>query len=128
MRIQAFSIGSQVDVLTPQLLKEQLGPVGHSALEEPQRERAKDEAVVAAANPADAHGANGSIHPLVHIEVQEERIQSFSLARMGRDGEGRGEGDLSPLDFQHWIGPLAVRVPVLFPRANRIDARLINAV
>ena len=69
VRIQAFGIGGQVDVLAPQLLKEQLGPVGHPALEKPQRERAKDEAVVAAPNPAEAHCAHGGVHPLVHIEV-----------------------------------------------------------
>jgi len=128
MRIQAFGIGGQVDVLALQLLKEQLGPVGHPALEKPQRERAKDEAVVAAPNPAEAHCAHGGVHPLVHIEVQEERAHGLSLARMRSDGKGRGERNLFPLDFQHWIAPLAVQVPVLLSRADRIDARLINAI
>jgi len=80
VRVQAFSIGGQVDILAPQLLKEQLRPVGHPALEKPQRERAKDEAVVAAPNPADAHCTHGGIRPLVHIEVQEERVHGLSLA------------------------------------------------
>ena len=105
VRIQAFSIGGQVNVLAPQLLKEQLGPVGHPALEKPQRERTKDEAVVAAPNPADAHCTHGGIHPLVHIEVQEERAHRLSLARMRSDGKCRGERNLFPLDFQHWIAP-----------------------
>ena len=128
MRIQAFGIGGQVDVLAPQLLKEQLGPVGHPALEKPQRERAKDEAVVAAPNPAEAHCAHGGVHPLVHIEVQEERAHGLSLARMRSDGKGRGERNLFLLDSQHWIAPLAVQVPVLLSWADRIDARLIDAI
>ncbi len=122
------SIGGQVDVLAPQLLKEQLGPVGHPALEKPQRERAKDEAVVAAPNPAEAHCTHGGVHPLVHIEVQEERAHGLSLARMRSDGKGRGERNLFLLDSQHWIAPLAVQVPVLLSWADRIDARLIDAI
>ena len=35
MQIQTFGIGGQVDLLAPQLLKEQFGPVGHPALEKP---------------------------------------------------------------------------------------------
>ena len=69
MGVQAFSIGNQVHILTPQLLKKKLGPVGDAALEKPQRERTQDEAVITAADPACPDCPDGGAHALAHTEV-----------------------------------------------------------
>jgi len=70
MGVQAFGIGDQIHILAPQFLKKELGPVGDAALEKPQRERTKDEAVLAAADPARPNCADGGVHALVQIGLQ----------------------------------------------------------
>ena len=128
MGVQAFGIGDQIHILTAQFLKKELGSVGDAALEKPQRERAKDEAVLPAADPAHPNCADGGVHALVHTEVQHDRAFGFPLARVCCDGKGRSEWDLSALDLEHGMLPLAVQVPVFLPWADGVDTGLIDAI
>ena len=41
---------------------------------------------------------------------------------------GRGEWDLSALDLEHGMLPLAVQVPVFLPWADGVDTGLIDAI
>ena len=110
------------------LLQQELRALGHASLEKPMLERAEDQAVVTAGDPAGNHGAEGCAHPLVHREIQQHRAQSFSLAGTGRHGICRREGQLAALDLQDLFLALVVQVPRQLLRLDWIHTWFVDAV
>ena len=127
-RGQAFSVGHPVHLLAPKLLQQELRALRHASLEEPMLERAEDQAVVTAGDPACSHSAEGCVHPLVHREIQQHRAQGFSLAGMRRHGICRRERQLAALDLQDLFLALVVQVPRQLLRLDWIHTRFVDAV
>ena len=94
-------IGSPIYLLFTELLQQQRGSLGRSAVEEPAREAAEEEHVFPAADAADGHGAQ-RVGASVDAQVEHWR-QRLSLAGVGRDGKGWGRA-LNAADLEGRLG------------------------
>ena len=89
--VLALAPGLPIDGLFPERLQQQIGAFGRSALEQPEREGPQNENVLAAADTARCHGAQGLVDLLVHVQVEQCGVERLALAGVSRDREGRSQ-------------------------------------
>ena len=75
-----LKVRDQVD-LASELAEQQAGALGDAALEEPQREGPQNQDVLSAADAAGDHRAEGRVHPLAHVQVQQHGFPGHAGVR-----------------------------------------------
>ena len=76
-----LKVRDEVDV-APELAEQQAGALGNAALEEPQREGPQNQNVLSAADAAGDHRAEGRVHPLADVQVQQHGFPGHAVGRV----------------------------------------------